>query len=126
MPRILIVDEDPATCALLTRVLHDAGYGVETAPDSATALAMVADSPPDLLITDLVMPGLTGWSVFSRARRLSPTLPIIVMSGVGTGLPQQERELADQAVFLHKPFNLEQLLAIIARLLGENLSDQAP
>jgi CheY-like chemotaxis protein len=76
MPRILIGDDDLATCALLTRVLHDAGYSVETAPDSTTALAMVADSPPDLLITDVVMPGLTGWSVFSRARRLSPTLPI--------------------------------------------------
>ena len=126
MPRILIIDDDPTTCALLTRVLHDAGYSVETAPDSATAVAMVADSPPELLITDVVMPGLPGWSVFSRARRLSPTLPIIVISGVDAGLPHQERALADQAVFLRKPFNLEQLLAIVARLLGENLSDQAP
>ena len=48
------------------------------------------------------------------------------MSGVGTGLPQQERELVDQAVFLHKPFNLEQLLAIIARLLPEEPSDATP
>ena len=126
MPRILIVDDDPATCALLNRVVRDAGYLVETAPVSATALAMVADSPPDLLITDVVMPGLTGWSVFSRARRLSPTLPITVISGVDTGFPHQERALADQAVFLRKPFNLEQQLAIVARLLGENPSDLTP
>ena len=95
MPRILIVDDDPATCALLTRVLQDAGHTVETAPESAAALAMIADSPPDLPITDVEMPGLTGWSVFSRARRLSPTLPIIVISGVDTGSPHQERALAD-------------------------------
>jgi CheY-like chemotaxis protein len=87
---------------------------------------MVADSPPDLLITDVVMPGLTGWSVFSRARRLSPRLPIIVMSGADTGLPHQERALADQAVFLRKPFNLEHLLTIVARLLAENQSHPTP
>jgi hypothetical protein len=48
---------------------------------------------------------------------------LIVMSGVDTGLPQQKRVLADQAVFLRKPFNLEQLLAIVARLLPEDPSD---
>jgi hypothetical protein len=45
------------------------------------------------------------------------------MSGVDTGLPQQKWVLADQAVFLRKPFNLEQLLAIVARLLPEDPSD---
>ena len=72
------------------------------------------------------MPGLTGWSVFARARRLSPTLPITVISGVDTGFPHQVRALADQAVFLRKPFNPEQLLTIVARLLGENPSDPTP
>ena len=48
------------------------------------------------------------------------------MSGIDTGSPQQERELSDLAVFLRKPFNLEQLLAIVARLLGGKQSDPIP
>ncbi len=121
-----MVDDDLATCALVTRDLQDAGHTLETAPDSAAALAMIADSPPDLLITEVMMPALAGWSVFARAGRLSPALPIIVTSGADTGLQHQQRALADQTVFLRKPFNLEWVLAIVARLLTENPSDPTP
>jgi DNA-binding response OmpR family regulator len=123
MRRILLVDDDPAICTLLSRVLEDAGYTVESAPDGATGLAILAASPPDLLITDVVMPGLAGWSVFARARRVAPTLPIIVMSGVDTGLLQKERALGDQFGFLRKPFDIDHLLAIVARLLAGIPSD---
>ena len=126
MRRILFVDDDPETYAVLRLVLRNEGYAVETAPDAPTALAMIAASPPDLLMTDLVMPDLTGWSVFARARRLSPTLPIIIMSELDTEVPQQERELANQAVLLRKPFETDQLLAIVARLLAGSPSDPMP
>jgi DNA-binding response OmpR family regulator len=126
MHRILLVDDDPETYAVVRLVLRDAGYTVETAPDAPTALAIIAASPPDLLITDLVMPDLTGWSVFARARRLSPTLPIIIMSELDTEVPQQERELANQAILLRKPFETDQLLAIVARLLAGIRSERDP
>jgi DNA-binding response OmpR family regulator len=126
MRRILIVDDDPGIRGLLSRVLADAGYRVDTAPDGPTALELIAGSTPDLLITDVVMPGLAGWSIFARARRLAPTLPVIVISGVDTGLPQQERALAHQAVFLRKPFDLDHLLVIVARLLPGSPSDPMP
>ena len=126
MHRILLVEDDPETFAVVRLVLRDEGYTVETAPDAATALAMIAASPPDLLMTDLVMPDLTGWSVFARARRLSSTLPIIILSELGTEVPQQERDLANQAVLLRKPFDLDQLLAIVARLLAGSSSDLMP
>ena len=123
MHRILLVDDDPETYAVVRLVLRQAGYTVETASDAPTALAMIAASPPDVLLTDLVMPDLTGWSVFARARRLSPTLPIIIMSELETEVPQQERDLANQAVLLRKPFATDQLLALVARLLAENRSE---
>jgi CheY-like chemotaxis protein len=123
MPVILIVDDDPEICVLLSQVLGDAGYTVETAPDSLTALKMIAASPPDLLITDVLMPGLTGWSLFARVRRLSPRLPIIVISGTDMGVPRQETSLAEHAVFLRKPFDLDQLLAIVERLLAGTRSE---
>ena len=122
MQRILLVDDDPEICAVLRGVLRDEGYSVETAPDGRTALARMAAAPPDLLITDLLMPGLTGWSLFARVRRLSPTLPIIVISGSDPGFRHQEMVLPGHAVFLRKPFDLDQLLAIVARLLDESRS----
>ena len=89
MHRILIVDDDLETRTLLSRVLADEGYAVETAPDGRTALKMVTASPPDLLITDLIMPRLSGWSLFARVRRLAPTLPIILISGSDPGFRRQ-------------------------------------
>ena len=125
MHRILIVDNDPATRALLSRVLGTEGYAVETAPDGRAALARIAASPPDLLITDLLMPRLTGWSLFARVRRRSPRLPII-LSGSDTRFRHQETRLSHQAVFVRKPFALDQLLVTVARLLVGSPSDPMP
>ncbi len=123
MSSLLIVDDDPEMCAVLSQALAEDGYSVETAPDGRTALEMVAASPPDLLITDLLMPGLTGWSLFARVRRLSSTLPIIVISGSDTRFRHQETPLAEHAVFLRKPFDLDHLLAIVERLLAGTRSE---
>ena len=114
---ILVVDNDPVMRTLVSRVLTREGHQVRQAEDGMQALADIAVVRPDLLITDLLMPRLTGWSVFARARRLAPTLPIIVISGTDTPFWHQETALAEQAVFLRKPFALDHLLAIVARLL---------
>jgi CheY-like chemotaxis protein len=118
MPRILLVDDDPEIRAVLSHLLEDAGYTVETAPDGRAALALITASPPDLLITDLLMPRLTGWSLFARVRRHAPTLPIILINGTDTRFQQQEKSLPEHTVFLRKPFALDQLLEIVVRLLA--------
>ena len=122
MHRILIAEDDPALRSLLRRVLSDEGYCVETADDGHTAVGMVAAAPPDLLVTDLLMPGLAGWSVFARVRRQVPLLPILVISGAVTGVPLDTTALPTHAIFLRKPIVIGQLLAAIARLLDANLS----
>ena len=118
-PTVLAVDDDLSIRRLLQRVLTLQGYTVATAADGPTALLMLAASPPDLLITNVMMPGLTGWSVFARARRQVPTLPIIVMSGIDPRDWFPERSVVDRVAFLRKPFALDQLLATVARLLAE-------
>ena len=117
--RILIVDDDPETRTLLSRVLAADGHAVETAPDGRTALEMVTASPPDLLITDLIMPRLSGWSLFARVRRLAPMLPIILISGSDPGLRHRGQSLPGHVAFLRKPFALDLLLATVTRLLTE-------
>ena len=123
MQRILIADDDPDTCAILRQVLSDEGYTVETVSNGRTALKRIAASPPDLLITDLLMPGLTGWSLFARVRRLSPTLPIIIISGSDMGGRHREDSLPDHTVFLRKPLDLDQLLATVERSIAGNPSE---
>lgn len=115
--RILIADDDPTIRTLLRRVLEAKGYTVETATDGRAALETIAASPPDLLITDLIMPGLTGWSVLARARRQAPVLPIIIISGADPTVRHQEPLFPDTTVFLRKPVAIEHLLAVVARLL---------
>ena len=84
MTRILIVEDDPGVRSFLDDVLSDEGYCVETAADGRVAMEMVDRALPDLLITDLLLPGLTGWSVLARVRRQAPNLPILIISGAMT------------------------------------------
>jgi two-component system response regulator YesN len=99
---------------------------VATAPDGRTALERMAASLPDLLITDLLMPGLTGWSLFARVRRRTPTLPIIIMSGTDMGSRQRQGSRQDRTVFLRKPLDLDQLLAAVTRLLSTQEDEDSP
>jgi DNA-binding response OmpR family regulator len=122
MHRILIAEDDLPMRSLLRRVLSDEGYRVDTAADGRIAVEMVAKALPDLLITDLLMPGLTGWSVFARVRRQAPRLPILVISGAETGVPLDATALPDHAVFLRKPIMIGQLLAAIEHLVDASLS----
>ena len=123
--RILVADDDPTICTLLTRVLEDRGYIVESVTDGHTALEMITVSPPDLLITDLIMPGLTGWSVLARARRLAPRLPIIIISGTDPRVRNQDTLVPDPIVFLRKPVAIERLLATARCLLRGSRSDDS-
>ena len=121
MRRILIVDDEPETCAVLSRLLGDEGYTIETAPDVSTAMQIVVASPPDLLITDVFLSDLTdltGWSLVRWVHSQVPALPIIVMSGANTGGRLQETSRDDRAAFLHKPFDVDYLLATVAHLLA--------
>ena len=119
MHQILIADDDVDTRELLARVLSKAGYRVETVEDGHAAVEMVAATMPDLLITDLVMPRLTGWSVFSRLRRLAPQLPILIISGATNGTPPDATALPHHAVFLRKPVAMDEVLTTVARLLAD-------
>jgi CheY-like chemotaxis protein len=117
--RILIADDEPGIAAVLASALGDEGYDVTITADGAEALALCERDHPDLLITDHMMPGLTGAVLIARLRQQEqntrpspPPLPIILMSAalaVATAPP---------TVFLAKPFDLDHILALVARLLA--------
>ena len=119
MRQILVVDDEPSIREILSDVLTDAGYTVETAPDGRTALQLILRTPPDLVLTDVMMPRLDGWELLARVRERLPVLPVIVMSAVDPRDAKQHPGMtADHTAFLRKPFDLETVLAIVARLTG--------
>jgi CheY-like chemotaxis protein len=117
--RILVVDDQDAVRRLTTRLLTRNGYEVDEAPDGATALqrCAAAPGPPDLLLTDLVLPGMTGTELRDRIHEVAPEVPVLFMTGF-TG-PVQERYglRAGVDTVIGKPFNAGELLdAVVAAL----------
>jgi len=77
---VLIVDDDAPLRILLSAILTQAGYGVRTAKDEFSALAEIRISNPDIILSDLYMPGMSGFELLSVVRRLYPAIPVIAMS----------------------------------------------
>lgn len=120
MRRVLVVDDERDIRDLLAAALAEEGYAVRVACDGAQALDVAHEARPDVVLLDLMMPGMDGWA-FLRARRDIPHLadvPVLVLSAVaGTGFGSG-REL-DVAGSFAKPFDLDTLVDAVARAADE-------
>lgn len=109
---ILVVDDEPRVREALRSILVGRGYRVRTAADGPAALEAVASERPDVVLLDLLMPGLDGIEVSRRMRAVS-NLEIVVLSAV-MDEPQKVRALdAGADDYITKPFSVEELLARI-------------
>src|SRR5579859_38640 len=114
--RVLLVDDDPAVLSGLRRALALAGYAVATAADGEQALASAASTPPDLVVLDVMLPGVDGLTVCRQLRRASP-VPILMLTARDT-VPDRVAGLDHGADdYLVKPFALDELLARVRALL---------
>jgi signal transduction histidine kinase len=121
MARIIIAEDNPQDRRLLEALLGGAGHHVRTAPNGAEALALARQQPPDLLLTDVLMPVMDGYALCA-AWREDPALtmlPIIVLSGTYTDEQDEALALRLGAVrFLRKPTSREQLLSTVSAVLS--------
>lgn len=116
--RILLVEDQPAVRAVVRAMLESLGYEVEefASPEAALGhLAAVADT--DLLVTDMVMPGMNGGEVAKRARLIKPGLPVLFISGYAGPTNDSLPSGGGPSEFLAKPFHPTDLSKKIARLL---------
>ena len=117
MSRILIVDDEPEIVRGLEDNLRFEGYQTSTAADGREALAVAAREAPDLILLDIMMPGLSGWDVCRELRGQGIDVPIIMLTARGEeGDRVRGLELgADD--YITKPFSLRELLARVRAVL---------
>jgi len=113
----LVIDDEKGYCALLRRVLEQEGFAVTTCQDGTSGSERLLEGGIDLLITDLDMPDVTGLDLTSLARRLSDTLPILLITAQKSMLEGAEVRLQKVQCLL-KPFTLDDFRAKIAYLTG--------
>jgi PAS domain S-box-containing protein len=113
---ILVVEDEDAIRTLTHRILTRHGYRVVEAATPADALRL--DVTPDLVLTDVVMPGMSGKALSDRLREVTPDLPVLFMSGYTDNVMDRYGLDAAGDSLVHKPFNAQQLLAAVQDVLG--------
>jgi len=119
--RVLVVDDAEGIRTYLANCLELRGFEVDSAEDGARALALLeGGADPDVVLLDVMMPGIDGLQTLERIRELAPAVPVVMLSVVGragTIVDAMQRGAAD---YLTKPFEEEELLATIAKVLEES------
>ena len=119
MPRVLIIDDDPAIAELVAVNLEMAGYEVSLAADGIKGQAMALQMQPDLVMLDLMLPRVDGFTVCQRLRRDERTgeIPILMLTALSQTENKVEGFNAGADDYLTKPFEVEELLVRVRALL---------
>ncbi len=115
--RLLIVEDEKAVREALARALEAEGYELALAEDGAHGLAMLAQSPPDAVVLDVMLPGIDGLEVARRVREQHNRVPILMLTARGAVGDRVAGLDAGADDYLVKPFALEELLARLRALL---------
>ena len=119
MATVLVVDDESAVRELTARMLRDAGYHTIQAVDGLDALRQLrrADTMVDAIVTDVVMPQMTGTELLARVQADRPDLPVLLISGFSAADLRARGLEQYPGALLTKPFMPDQLVAAVARLL---------
>jgi CheY-like chemotaxis protein len=119
--RLLVIDDDPSCRTTIAYLLQKLGHTVEAAESGSAGLALLRQKPVDLVLTDLMMPGLTGWDVARLAKAMRPQLPVVLVTGCAQTIPldQPERQFVD--AILAKPCGPAAMQAVIGPLTGDRI-----
>jgi two-component system response regulator MprA len=123
--RILIIEDDEGIVRVLRRALSYEGYTVDTALDGETGLNLAREHHPDLVILDLMLPGMDGIEVCQRLRAGGST-PIIMLTAKDAVQDRVQGLDAGADDYMSKPFDLEELLARLRALLRRTQMERAP
>lgn len=114
---VLVIDDEPGTLGFVRDVLDEAGYFVVPATDGESGLRLMGLVRFDLVVTDVMMPGLDGLEVLRRVRRADPAMQVLLFSGHPSRELAREAWRSGAAGFVSKPFVPDQFLRAIAKAI---------
>ena len=123
---VLVVDDDADILKLIAMRLATAGYAVQTAESGERALAAIAVTRPDVVVTDLKMGGMDGLALFEAIQRAAPTLPVIILTAHGTIPDAVDATQRGVFGFVPKPFDGKALIAQVEQALRVSSATGAP
>ena len=109
-PKLLLVDDEKDFVDTLAERLQLRGYHVLTAPDGESALQIIENDPPHLVVLDLLMPGISGLDVLQQVKARAPQLPVILLTGRGSAAEGAEGLQIGAYDYLMKPVNINELI----------------
>jgi DNA-binding NtrC family response regulator len=116
--KIVVVDGEPTVRSVMTRILKRAGYDVQSASNAQTALELIKTSTPDLVITNVYLPGITGHDAMKLIKENCPGVPVLMVSG----LPDDDliRNWIGQDGFdaFPKPFGADSLIEKVREMMS--------
>lgn len=124
-PRLLLAEDDPDLIEMLTELLTAEGYEVDVARDGQAALHWALNQRHHVAVLDRGLPHLDGLAVLGRLRSVGWSVPVLVLSALGTLQDRIDGLNAGAEDYLVKPFHIEELLARLGVLLRRNLDDAA-
>lgn len=117
---IVVIDDDEPVRVMLARLLMAQGFNVVEFETGVAARGWLEDNRPDLVITDIVMPGLSGTELRRYLARKYPRLPVILISGYSADEPAEFAARSPHTVFVPKPFTADELLELVEEMLPED------
>jgi DNA-binding response OmpR family regulator len=118
--RILVVEDEPDTAATMASILRLEGHRVKVVPDSRSAFLTAQDEPPDVVLLDIGLPGVSGWELAKQLwDKAAPKKPLLIAL-TGYGRPADRRRSEEAGIHLHlvKPVDPDFLLAVLRRFQG--------
>jgi len=118
---VMVVDDEPTMCRILDRILTGEGYNVVTAGNGKTALKLFEQQAPDVVLLDLMLPGMNGREIRKIIRETYPATRIIYLSAKAVPTtPAELKEFSSEAdAFLAKPATSRQILSAVKKVLGK-------
>jgi DNA-binding response OmpR family regulator len=119
--RVLLIEDEPNIAEAIRFVLSRDGWDVTTLTDGAEAMAAVGGVRPDIVILDLMLPGLSGLEILEAIRRDPATaaLPVLMLTAKGQGRDREAAERAGVSRYMTKPFSNAEMVASVRALVGQ-------
>jgi len=125
MGNVLVVEDERGICDIVKSILVADGHLVETAPDAESAMSLIQSMPIDVLLTDIILPGVSGVDLLRQVRDFSPDIQVIMMTGDPTLKTASESLRLGAMDYLQKPLDRHEILKAVRNALHvKNLNEE--